>query len=109
MNFQRCLRSEIVMTMFPEFRPRVFGRKRTGNALTAKSAGVMCLLALTAIFAKTALAQGYTGAVYAGTDDGQKNGLVAYGRKADGTLAYIGVYLSGGAGGDSTLVARSTR
>jgi 6-phosphogluconolactonase (cycloisomerase 2 family) len=98
-NFQPCLQSEIVMTMFPEFRTRVFGRKRTGNALTAKSAGVMCLLALTAIFAKTALAQDYTGAVYAGTDDGQKNGLVAYGRKADGTLAYIGVYLSGGAGG----------
>jgi 6-phosphogluconolactonase (cycloisomerase 2 family) len=51
-----------------------------------------------AVFAKTALAQDYTGAVYAGTDNGQKNGLVAYGRKADGTLAYIGEYLSGGAG-----------
>jgi hypothetical protein len=63
--------------MFPEFRTRLFAHKRTGNALTAKSAGVMCLLALTAIFAKTALAQDYTGAVYAGTDDGQKNGLVA--------------------------------
>jgi 6-phosphogluconolactonase len=99
MNFQPRLRSEIVMTLLPEFRKRVFARKRKGNALTAKPAGVMCLLALTAIFAKTALAQDYTGAVYAGTDDGQKNGLVAYGRKADGTLAFIGEYLSGGAGG----------
>jgi len=88
--------------MFPEFRTRLFAQKRTGNALTAKSAGVMCLLALTAMcsaFAKTALAQDYTGAVYAGTDNGQKNGLVAYGRNADGTLGYIGEYLSGGAGG----------
>jgi 6-phosphogluconolactonase (cycloisomerase 2 family) len=51
------------------------------------------------VFAKGALAQNYTGAVYAGTDDGQKNGLVAYGRKADGTLAFIGEYPSGGAGG----------
>ena len=84
--------------MFPEFRTGLFAHKRTGNALTAKSAGIMCLLALTAVFAKTALAQDYTGTVYAGTDDGQKNGLVAYGRKADGTLAYIGEYLSGGAG-----------
>jgi 6-phosphogluconolactonase (cycloisomerase 2 family) len=84
--------------MFPEFRTGLFAHKRTGNALTAKEAGVMCLLALTAVFAKTALAQDYTGAVYAGTDDGQKNGLVAYGRKADGTLAFIGEYLSGGAG-----------
>jgi 6-phosphogluconolactonase (cycloisomerase 2 family) len=85
--------------MFPEFRTGLFAHKRTGNALTAKEAGVMCLLALTAVFAKTALAQDYTGAVYAGTDDGQKNGLVGYGRKADGTLAFIGEYLSGGAGG----------
>jgi 6-phosphogluconolactonase (cycloisomerase 2 family) len=89
--------------MFPEFRTRSFAHKSTGNALTAKSAGVMCVLALaamcSAMFAKTALAQDYTGAVYAGTDDGQKNGLVAYGRKPDGTLAYIGQYLSGGAGG----------
>jgi 6-phosphogluconolactonase (cycloisomerase 2 family) len=89
--------------MFPEFRTRLFAQKRTGNAFTAKSADVMCLLALTAmcsaIFAKTARAQDYTGAVYAGTNNGQKNGLVAYGRKADGTLGYIGEYLSGGAGG----------
>lgn len=88
--------------MSPDFPTRLFAHKRTGNALAAKSASVMCLLALTAMcfatFAKTALAQDYTGAVYAGTDDGQ-NGLVAYGRKADGTLAYIGEYLSGGAGG----------
>jgi 6-phosphogluconolactonase (cycloisomerase 2 family) len=84
--------------MFLEFFTRLFAHKRTGNALTAKSAGLMCLLTLTAMcsasFAQTALAQGYTGAVYAGTDDGQKNGLVAYGRRADG-----GEYLSGGAGG----------
>jgi 6-phosphogluconolactonase (cycloisomerase 2 family) len=89
--------------MFPEFRTRLFAHKKTGKALAAKSAGVVCLFALTAMcsamFAKTALAQEYTGGVYAGTDDGQKNGLVAYGRKADGTLAYIGEYLSGGAGG----------
>jgi 6-phosphogluconolactonase (cycloisomerase 2 family) len=37
--------------------------------------------------------------VYAGTNDAQENGLVAYGRKPDGTLAFIGEYLSGGAGG----------
>jgi hypothetical protein len=82
------------ITMLPESRTRSFAHKRRGNALSAKSAGVMCVLALTemfsAIFAKAALAQDYAGAVYAGTDDGHKNGLVAYGRKADGTLAYIG-------------------
>jgi 6-phosphogluconolactonase (cycloisomerase 2 family) len=87
--------------MFQEFRARLFPRKRTGNALVAKSAGVIGLLALTAlssaVFAKSALAQEYTGAVYAGTD-GQQNELVAYGRNADGTLAYIGKYQSGGAG-----------
>jgi hypothetical protein len=49
-------------------------------------------------FAKAALAQDFTGAVYARTN-AQQNGLVAYGRNADGTLAYIGEYLSGGAGG----------
>ena len=84
--------------MFPEFRTRLFAHKRRGNALTAKSASVMCLVALSAMcsasFAKTAQAQDYTGAVYAGTDDGQKDGLVAYGRKADGTFACIGEYLS---------------
>jgi hypothetical protein len=67
--------------MSPEFRTGLFAHNRTANAFTAKSAGVMCLLALTAmcsaVFAKPALAQNYTGAVYAGTDDGQKNGLVA--------------------------------
>ncbi len=67
-----------------------------------KSLRVTCLLAVSvmcsAIFAKTATAQNYTGAVYVGTD-GQTNGLVAYGQKADGTLAFIGEYLSGGAGG----------
>jgi 6-phosphogluconolactonase (cycloisomerase 2 family) len=88
--------------MLPEFRTRVFSHKRTSNARRATSAGVMCVLALTAvcsaIFAKTALAQDYAGAVYVGTD-AQQNGLVAYGRKADGTLAYIGEFLSSGAGG----------
>jgi 6-phosphogluconolactonase (cycloisomerase 2 family) len=48
--------------------------------------------------AKTALAQDFTGALYAGTD-AQQNGLVAYGRQPDGTLAFIGEYLSGGVGG----------
>src|SRR5258708_20675714 len=52
----------------------------------------------TAIFEKTATAKNYTVVVYVGTD-GQTNGLVAYGQKADGTLAFIGEYLSGGAGG----------
>jgi hypothetical protein len=89
--------------MFPKFRTRLSAHKKTGNALMPKSVRVTCLLTLSAmcsaIFAKTALAQGYTAAVYAGTDDAQQNGLVAYGRKADGTLAYIGEYLSGGAGG----------
>ena len=84
------------------FRTRLSVHERTDNALMRKSVGVTCLLALTAVcstaLAKTALAQDFTGAVYAGTD-AQQNGLVAYGRKADGTLAYIGGYLSGGAGG----------
>jgi 6-phosphogluconolactonase (cycloisomerase 2 family) len=88
--------------MGPEFRTRLFGHKRTGNALTAKPAGGLFFLVLTAmcsaVFATTALAQDYTGAVYAGTD-AQENGLVAYGRNPDGTLAYIGEYRSGGAGG----------
>jgi 6-phosphogluconolactonase (cycloisomerase 2 family) len=90
------------MQMVPEFRTRLSVHKRTGNALMPKSVGLTCLLALTAVcsaaLANTALAQDYTGAVYAGTD-GQTNGLVAYGQKADGTLAFIGDYLSGGAGG----------
>jgi 6-phosphogluconolactonase (cycloisomerase 2 family) len=64
--------------------------------------GLTCLLAFatisTATFAKTAFAQDYVGAVYTGTNDAQKNGLVAYGRKQDGTLAYIGSYASGGIG-----------
>lgn len=88
--------------MFSEFLTRLFPDKTKDNALAAKSAGVMCLLALTAIcspvFAKTARAQDTTGAVYVGTNNAQQNGLVAYGRKADGTLAYVGEYLSGGAG-----------
>src|SRR5258708_8801009 len=67
-----------------------------------ESLRVTCLLAVSvmcsAIFAKTATAQNYTGAVYVGTD-GQTNGLGAYGQKADGTLAFIGEYLSGVAGG----------
>jgi 6-phosphogluconolactonase (cycloisomerase 2 family) len=52
----------------------------------------------TPTIANSAQAQSYAGAVYAGTNDAQKNGLVAYGRKSDGTLAYIGEYLSGGTG-----------
>jgi 6-phosphogluconolactonase (cycloisomerase 2 family) len=89
--------------MFPEFCTHLFAHKRTGNTLIANSAGGICFLVLTAMcsaaFAKTALAQeDYTGAVYAGTD-AQQNGLVAYGRKPDGTLAYIGAYRPGGAGG----------
>jgi len=84
------------------FRTHLSVHKRTGNALRRKSVGATCLLALTAACSaalpKTALAQDFTGAVYAGTD-AQQNGLVSYGRKADGTLAYIGTYLSGGAGG----------
>ena len=87
--------------MFPEFRRRLSVHKRTRNALMPKSFGVTYLLALSAVFsaafANTALAQDFTGAVYVGTD-AQQNGLVAYGRKADGTLAYIGEYPSGGAG-----------
>ena len=76
--------------------------RKTGNALRSRSVGLTCLLALASLclaaFAKTALAQDFTGAVYVGTN-AQQNGLVAYGRRADGTLAYIGEYLSGGAGG----------
>lgn len=64
--------------------------------------GVKCLLALAALgttaLTQTAFAQDYVGAVYAGTNDAQKNSLVAYGRKSDGTLAYIGSYASGGIG-----------
>jgi 6-phosphogluconolactonase (cycloisomerase 2 family) len=77
-------------------------QKKTGNFLTTRSIGGTCLLALIAVcsatIANSAQAQEYTGAVYAGTNDAQKNGLVAYGRKADGTLAYVGEYLSGGTG-----------
>ncbi len=87
--------------MFPEFRTRLSVHRKTGSALMSKSVGATCVLALTALcsaaFAKTALAQDFTGAVYAGTDTA-KNGLVAYGRRSDGTLAYIGEYLSGGTG-----------
>jgi 6-phosphogluconolactonase (cycloisomerase 2 family) len=87
--------------MFPEFIDDLSVRGKAGNAFMPKAAGVGCLIALTAmcsgIFAKTALAQDFTGAVYAGTN-AQQNGLVAYGRKPDGTLSYIGDYLSGGAG-----------
>jgi 6-phosphogluconolactonase (cycloisomerase 2 family) len=89
--------------MFIEVSRTSTGHKKTANASTMKTARLACSLALatvcSATFATNALAQGYEGAVYAGTNDAQKNGLVAYGRKADGTLAYIGEYLSGGAGG----------
>lgn len=78
--------------------------------LPESSTFALALLALLlGVSAQKSLAQGesfsrghtgaVTGAVYAGTDDGLKNGLVAYGREADGTLAYIGEFLSGGAGG----------
>ena len=87
--------------MFPEFRTRLSVHRKKSSALMSTSVGVTCVLALTALcsatVAKTALAQDFTGAVYAGTDTA-KNGLVAYGRRPDGTLAYIGEYLSGGAG-----------
>jgi 6-phosphogluconolactonase (cycloisomerase 2 family) len=77
-------------------------RDRAGSALATKRFGVTCLFALTMTctvpLAKTAYAQDYVGAVYAGTNDSQKNGLVTYGRKSDGTLTYIGEYLSGGTG-----------
>ena len=89
--------------MFNEYRKMSPLQKKTGSALTTRSIGVTCFVALLAVcsatIAKTAQAQEFTGAVYAGTNDGQKNGLVAYGSKSDGTLAYIGGYLSGGAGG----------
>jgi 6-phosphogluconolactonase (cycloisomerase 2 family) len=89
--------------MFHESCSPSYVQKKTGNALTTKSIGATCLLALIAVcsatIAKSAQAQDYTAAVYAGTNDAQKNGLVAYGRKSDGTLAYIGEYLSGGTGG----------
>ena len=88
--------------MLPEPPPRSSVHKKAGNALTPKSMGVAFLLALTpawsAAFAKTARAQNYTSAVYVGTNNTQQNGLVAYGGKPDGTLAFIGEYLSGGAG-----------
>lgn len=87
--------------MFPEFRTRLSAHRKTSGALMSKSVGVTCALALTALctvaFPKTAGAQNFSGAVYTGTD-AAKNGLVAYGRRPDGTLAYIGEYLSGGAG-----------
>ena len=78
--------------------------------LVIHSTFAFALLALLlGVFAQKSLAQGesfsrghsraVTGAVYAGTNDAQENGLVAYGRKPDGTLAFIGEYLSGGAGG----------
>jgi 6-phosphogluconolactonase (cycloisomerase 2 family) len=87
--------------MFLDFLDDLSVRRKTGIDFMPKAAGVSCLIAVTAmcpaIFAKTAQAQDITGAVYAGTN-AQENGLVAYGRKPDGTLAYIGEYLSGGAG-----------
>ena len=78
--------------------------------LVIHSTFAFALLALLlGVFAQKSLAQGesfsrghsraVTGAVYAGTNDAEENGLVAYGRKPDGTLAFIGEFLSGGAGG----------
>jgi 6-phosphogluconolactonase (cycloisomerase 2 family) len=87
--------------MFLDFPDDLSVRRKAGNALISKASVVGCLIGLTAmcpaIFAKTASAQDFTGAVYAGTN-AQQNGLAAYGRKPDGTLAYIGEYLSGGSG-----------
>ncbi len=89
--------------MFTEYRKTSSLQNRTGSVLTTRSIGATCLVALLAVcsttIAKTAQAQEFTRAVYVGTNDGQKNGLVAYGSNSDGTLAYIGAYLSGGAGG----------
>ena len=77
-------------------------QRRTGSAPTTRSIVLTCFVALLAVcsatIAKTAQAQAFTAAVYAGTNNTQENGLVAYGRKSDGTLAFIGAYLSGGAG-----------
>ena len=61
----------------------------------AQSALVICAAALP----KTAQAEDFVGAVYAGTNDAQNNGLVAYGSNSDGTLTFIGEFLSGGNGG----------
>jgi 6-phosphogluconolactonase (cycloisomerase 2 family) len=87
--------------MLPEFPEGLSVRSKAGSAFMPNAAGVGCLIALTAIcpaiFPKPALAQDFRGGVYVGTNAPQ-NGLVAYGRKPDGTLAYIGEYLSGGAG-----------
>ncbi len=89
--------------MFIKYRKTSSLHERTGRALTTQTIGAMWLGALFAVcsatITTTVQAQEFTGAVYAGTNDGQKNGLVAYGSKPDGTLAYIGEYLSGGAGG----------
>jgi hypothetical protein len=58
--------------MFPEFIDRLPVRRNIGNAFMPKTAGVSCLIALAAtcspILAKTALAQDFTGAVYAATN-----------------------------------------
>lgn len=82
--------------MFPESR-------KAAHVLLTRLAGAAGLLAFTTVcsagLARNAQAQAFTGAVYAGTNNPQQNGLVAYGRKGDGTLAYIGEYSSGGAGG----------
>jgi 6-phosphogluconolactonase len=89
--------------MFIKYRKTSPLHEKTDSALTIQSIGAVGLLVLLAVCSATITttleAQEFTGAVYTGTNDGQKNGLVAYGSKSDGTLAYIGEYLSGGAGG----------
>ena len=72
---------------------------RIRRLLESSTFAFALLALLLGVSAQKSLAQDFTGAVYAGTNDAQENGLVAYGRKPDGTLAYIGEYLSGGAGG----------
>jgi secreted trypsin-like serine protease len=85
--------------MFSRYRKISSLQKKTAGGHRKQSIGTACLVALSAVclttIAKTAHAQEFTGPVYAATNDGQKNRLVAYGSKSDGTLAYIGsIYLA---------------
>jgi 6-phosphogluconolactonase (cycloisomerase 2 family) len=102
----------VVRTLFQLFRR--CGRKLRQSKLSYSRARRLSVAALAAFSAGgfvshsavaqaspqalTTPGQDYLGAVYVGTNDSQKNGLVAYGRKSDGTLTYIGEYLSGGTG-----------
>jgi hypothetical protein len=60
---------------------------------------VALALIYTAILAGTAQAGPFVGAVYAGLAGQEQNALVAYGGNPDGTLTFIGKFLSAGAGG----------